>query len=171
MDSNRDYNKGGFLAFIFSTVFCLVFFVYISFIHPEIDLKEVPKEIPGQVKVNLATVEKPWVENEAFLAHAQKVYANNCATCHGPTGMGDGATGKGLNPPPRNFVEGKWKVGGTSKDLYSTITNGLPPSSMASFKHLSKVDRWSLVQFIRSITKNKVADNEAQMEAFIKTAE
>jgi hypothetical protein len=41
---------------------------------------------------------------------------------------------------------------------------------MASFGHLPAADRWSLVQFIRSITQNKVKDDTAKLEAFAKTA-
>ena len=42
---------------------------------------------------------------------------------------------------------------------------------MVSFKHLPIKHRWALVQMIRSITKNKVPDNEEQLESFAKTAE
>jgi len=36
-----DYNRGGFIAFMFSMVFTLAFFVYIAFIHPGVDLHEI----------------------------------------------------------------------------------------------------------------------------------
>lgn len=35
-----DYNKGGFQAFVGTMVVTLVFFIYIAFIHPGVDLKE-----------------------------------------------------------------------------------------------------------------------------------
>ena len=74
-----------------------------------------------------------------------------------------------MNPPPRNFVEGKWKNGGDSATLFKTISTGIPGSSMASFAHIPAPDRWSLVQFIRSLTKNKIQDDPAKVEAFAKT--
>ena len=43
-----DYNRGGYLAFMFSMAFTMVFFVYIAFIHPGVDLKEI--QIPEQQK-------------------------------------------------------------------------------------------------------------------------
>lgn len=42
---------------------------------------------------------------------------------------------------------------------------------MAPFKHLPKTDRWALVQFIRSITQNKEADDAATLATFGATAE
>lgn len=37
-----DYNRGGMLAFSFSMVITLAFFVYVAFIHSGVDLKELP---------------------------------------------------------------------------------------------------------------------------------
>jgi len=174
MDNNRDeHNRGGLIVFLFSVGFCLLFFVYIAFIHPGVDLKEV-KDIPTAATtsaVDITKIDKPWVENPALVEHGQKIYKQNCAICHGESGKGDGAAGAALVPPPRNFVEGKWKKGGSSADLFATLQNGLPGSSMASFKHLPKVDRWALVQYIRSITQNKTPDDAAQLDTFGATAE
>jgi mono/diheme cytochrome c family protein len=172
------YNRGGFLAFIFSVVFSLGFFVWVSFLHKGIDLKEIKEQkvveagqaaIPAEVDVSKVT--NPWVSSEDMVAHGRKVFTNTCAMCHGPNGEGDGPAGASLNPKPRNFVEGKWKQGGQSQDLFKTLQVGIAGSSMVSFKDaLPVVDRWALVHYIRSITKNKIADDPKQLEAFAKTA-
>ena len=174
------YNRGGYIAFIFSMVFSLVFFVYVTFMHPGINLKEIPEapqagagagDQAAQTKdVDISKVDKLWVENADVATYGKKIYGNNCAVCHGADGKGDGPAGKSLNPPPRNFVEGKWTVGGDSISLFKTIQNGIPGSSMASFGHLPVADRWAIVQYIRSITENKVKDDPAKLEAFAKTA-
>lgn len=181
MDNNRDeHNRGGMIALIGSVVFCILFFIYISFIHPGIDLKEVPEApVAGQTLAggdaapvfDIASIAKPWLESADVATYGQKVFKNNCAVCHGDTGAGDGAAGAALVPPPRNLIEGKWKRGGTSIALYETLQKGLEGSSMAAFKHLPKADRWALVQYMRSITKNKEADDEAKLEAFAATAD
>jgi mono/diheme cytochrome c family protein len=178
---NDSYNKGGFIAFLFSMAFSLLFFVYVVFVHPGINLKEVPEVAPAgetpqaggaeQTKsVDMSKIDKPWVENDDVIAHGAQVFANNCAVCHGPKGLGDGPAGMSLNPKPRNFVEGKWAGGGDSISLFKTVQNGRPGTSMASFAHLPVTDRWSVIQFIRSITKNKIKDDPAKLEAFAKTA-
>ena len=41
---------------------------------------------------------------------------------------------------------------------------------MVGFPHLTKEDRWAMVHFIRSLTKNKVKDNITQLKKFGATA-
>lgn len=174
---NDSYNRGGYIAFLFSMVFSLGFFIYVSVVHPGINLKEVtPAASPeqtvagGAAAVDVSKVTEPWKDNPDMVAHGKQVYGNVCAVCHGTEGKGDGAAGKSLNPPPRNFVEGKWKTKGDSIALFGVIQNGLPGTSMAAFGTLPLVDRWALVQFIHSITQNRVKDDAAKLEAFGKTA-
>lgn len=175
------YNRGGLIAFVFTMVFSLLFFVWISFFHPGVNLHEVKEKAPAPTSAeapvaaaastfDASKVEKPWEDSKELIAHGEKVYHSNCAVCHGDKGMGDGPAGTTLVPRPRNFVEGKWKIGGDSASLFKTITSGIEGSSMASFKHLSVVDRWSVIHFIRSITKNKVKDNMGELEKFAATA-
>lgn len=180
MQTSDSYNRGGYIAFLFSMVFSLAFFVYIGLMHPGIDLKEIPKEATAAVgqtvaggegaTVDISKIEKPWEPNEAMAQHGAGVYKTNCAACHGASGAGDGPAGGSLVPPPRNFIEGKWKNGGDSVTLFKTIETGIPGTSMAPFAHLPARDRWGLVQYIRSITKNKINDDAAKLEAFAKTA-
>lgn len=179
MQNADNYNRGGFIAFVFSMAFSLLFFVYIAVIHPGIDLKEVPEEgaateegltQAGAPKVDIAAIEKPWAPTEEQLAdvvaHGKAVYSQACAICHGADGKGDGPAGKGLVPPPRNLVEGNWTKGGTSIALFNTITHGLEGTSMAAFGHLPVADRWALVKYIRSITENKPEDDPKELETF-----
>ena len=41
-----DYNRGGMLAFSFSMVVTLAFFVYVAFVHSGVDLQEIEKDQP-----------------------------------------------------------------------------------------------------------------------------
>jgi mono/diheme cytochrome c family protein len=166
MDNNQDpYNRAGLVAFLGSVVFCLAFFVYISFIHPGVDLKEVQAPAEGASQMVAANT-TPWVFTDEGVARGAAVYKSNCAVCHGDKGMGDGPAGAALVPKPRNLVEGKWKQGGTSVDLFNTLVKGIPGSPMAAFNYLPVNDRWALVHFMRSITKDKPADDEAALGAF-----
>ena len=167
---NSSYNKFGLFAFVGSVSFCLVFFIYISFVEKGVDLKEIKAPEPA-VEQTLSeadqeALKKPWVESELLVARGQKAYKQNCAICHGETGAGDAPAGMALVPPARNLIEGKWKVGGTSVALFKTLQNGIAGGSMASFKHLDVLDRWGLVQYVRSITQNKPKDNMAELEKF-----
>ncbi|MEO0335513.1 MAG: cytochrome c [Pseudomonadota bacterium] len=186
-NTEDSYNRGGFYAFIFSMGFSLLFFVYIAFVHPGVDLKEIPESemqaeqtladggdapAEGQAKkVDVSNVKDPWMSSEDLIAHGSAVYKTNCAICHGAKGLGDGMAGKGLNPPPRNLVEGGWKNGGTRIALYETLQKGLEGTSMAAFGHLPKVDRWALVHWIQSVSKDVAKDDDSKVAAFAKGAE
>ncbi len=179
LDRN-DYNKGGFFVFVFCMVFSFGFFLYISYIEKGVVGIDQPKL---KVAVTTATaggtaaqapqedVSKnatPWVSTPGLVAYGKEKFSTNCAICHGNSGMGDGAAGATLNPKPRNLVEGKWKAGGTTLQLHNTVTHGLPGTAMAPFGHIPKLDRWAIVHFIRSITKNAPADDAKAIEKFAK---
>ena len=166
------HNTSGLCIFLFSMFFSLGFFVYIAYIHPPIELNEVIEQGDGpSLAEQVKQYKTPWVEADFMLQHGQKIYAINCASCHGPTGRGDGPGGAALPIKPRNFVQGDWKQGGSSITLFKTIQAGIEGTTMVSFKHLPVQDRWALVQMIRSITKNKVEDDAAALEAFAQQAE
>lgn len=177
-----NYNRGGFIAFVGSVAFSIGFMIWLSVFHKGIDLKEVHEEQAAATAttgaatggepadVDVSKVAKPWVSTAEMIAHGRHVFTTNCAMCHGQSGLGDGPAGASLNPRPRNFVEGKWKQGGRTQDLFKTLQTGVPGSSMVSFQALPVNDRWSLIHYIRSITHNKVPDDAKQLEEFAKTA-
>lgn len=174
MSQDQDYfNRGGFIAFIFSMVFVFGFFFYIVVIHPGVDLGEKvvdPATMSDADKFDITSVSEPWVAEEKVAAYGAKVFKANCVLCHGEKGLGDGPGAAGIKPPPRNLVEGKWTQGGGSIAHYNVITNGIAGTSMASFATLSKGERWALVQYIDSLTQNKSTDDAAKIAEFAKSA-
>ena len=171
------YNQIGFYLFVATIIFSSLWACYFLIVENKIDLGEYAQPAPALTSEKeekptgaLSSEEKakPWISSEALITYGNKIYQAQCAVCHGAQGLGDGTPG--LIPPPRNLVEGKWKQGGSSKELFITLQEGVEGTSMVSFKHLSSLDRWALVHYIRSITKNKVTDNEAELEAFAKQA-
>jgi mono/diheme cytochrome c family protein len=177
MASNNDeYNKGGFNAFLFSMSFVFIFIFYLIVIHPGIALDEKvvdpnkEAEVGETPKFDIQKIAEPWVENPEVVAYGQKVFMTNCAMCHGNEGKGDGPAGAGLNPKPRNLVEGKWKMGGGPIAHYKVLLDGIAGGSMASYKHFKSADRWALVQYIESITEAKGTDTPEQIAEYAKTA-
>jgi mono/diheme cytochrome c family protein len=173
-----DYNRGGLIVFIISMAVSLVVMAYVAFFSGGVDLKEIKEEAPAAATavapqaaaedkpIDVAGVKDPWVSSQTMIARGHQVFKQNCVMCHGNEGKGDGPAGMALNPRPRNMVEGKWKKGGTRLGLFGVLQNGLPPSSMQSYKAaIPKNDRWALVHFVRSITNNKVADDDAEVAA------
>ena len=113
-----------------------------------------PTDYPAMIKqvippIDPATVMTP---NPALMARGKNLFAQSCATCHGPDGKGDGPGGMGLNPKPRNFTEKvAWKNGTRVEEIYKTLDEGIKGSSMASYNYLSKKDRMALVHVVQSL--------------------
>ncbi len=175
----NDFNKAGLITFILSLVVSLGVMTYAVVLANKIDLKEVADVTAGagaaqtqaaaaaadSGPIDIASVKDPWVSSPLMISRGHQLFVQNCQMCHGAEGKGDGPAGMALNPKPRNFVEGKWKKGGTRLGLMGVLYSGLPPSSMQSYKHLPVSDRWALVHFVRSITQNLVKDDDAEVAA------
>ena len=60
------------------------------------------------------------------------IYANNCASCHGEKGLGDGPAGVAVKA--KNFTE-DFKYGSDLASVINTISNGSPANpAMVAFK-------------------------------------
>jgi len=82
---------------------------------------------------------------------AQALYAEQCSSCHGVDGYGDGPAAKDMEPPPINFRDIERYKHRTLYGLHSTITQGVSDTSMKSYSHLSDDDRWSLAFYVGSL--------------------
>ncbi|MDR3673126.1 MAG: cytochrome c [Holophaga sp.] len=99
--------------------------------------------------IDPATVMTP---NPEILARGQVLYAQNCVSCHGPKGDGDGPAGKGLKPSPRRFTQpGDWVNSSRIDGIYKTLEQGIKGSSMVAYTMLAKRDRMALVHYVRSL--------------------
>ncbi len=82
------------------------------------------------------------------LAKAEQLYADQCASCHGAEGFGDGPAAAGMVPPPINFHDIERYQQRTLYGLHSTITQGVNGTTMNAFAQLSDGDRWSLAFYV-----------------------
>ncbi len=84
----------------------------------------------------------------AGIPEGKKVFETNCSICHGPTGKGDGPAAVALTPKPTNLVS-KEVQAQTDGALFWKISTGR--GGMPSWQTLPEQDRWSVVDFIRSL--------------------
>ncbi len=91
------------------------------------------------------------------LARGAELFAASCATCHGPTGGGDGAAARGLNPPPRSFQDPQVTGGLSPVRAYSAITDGVAGTAMPSFATLGERERWDLAFLVSSLRHHDAA--------------
>jgi putative heme-binding domain-containing protein len=86
------------------------------------------------------------VFNGSQVDAGRKLWAANCAVCHGSQGKG------GRGP---DLTTGKFRHGGTDDDLYRTMRNGLPGTEMPGFP-LSEAESLQLISFLRALGRATV---------------
>ncbi len=89
----------------------------------------------------------------------RNLYEKKCGFCHGNEGGGDGPVADYLNPRPRDFTMGLYKIRTTAtgeppsdEDLFKAITIGVPGTSMPAWDNLNEVQRWQLVHYIKTFS-------------------
>lgn len=92
------------------------------------------------------------------IAAGQKLFAANCAVCHGNEGAGDGSFApiltdyRGEKLRPRNLREEPLKYGERAEEVFRTITYGFEGTPMPGFAAaLDDAQRYDLVSYVLSI--------------------
>ncbi len=88
----------------------------------------------------------------------EQVYLKSCAACHGEQGDGNGPAAPHLNPRPRDFSLGMFKLRSTSSgdppldsDLIETIKKGIPGTSMPRWEDtLSDEEIKDVIAYIKT---------------------
>ena len=112
--------------------------------------------LPGGVQAGDAQAPPPTPE---LLALGKQTYERQCVACHGPQGRGDGEAAYLLYPKPRDFAMARyalvstWERVPTDRDLFETLSRGMPGSAMPSWGHLPERTRWALVQHVKSFAE------------------
>lgn len=82
------------------------------------------------------------------LAQGAKLYSENCASCHGANGNGQGPLARGMEPPPIAFIDRERARQRSLFALYQVIGQGLDGTAMPSFAQLPDEDRWALAFYV-----------------------
>jgi mono/diheme cytochrome c family protein len=83
------------------------------------------------------------------IANGEGVFAEQCASCHGPEGRGDGPAGASITIKPADLTADH-VYAHTDGDLFWWISHGID-SGMPAFGELLDEDvRWNLINFIRA---------------------
>lgn len=100
------------------------------------------------------TRQNPLAARPEAAAGGHKLFARNCAECHGPEG--DGVEKKHSADFQLSFVQAQ-----SDGTLFWKITNGNASRGMPSFSKLPELQRWQLVLYIRNL-KGVAADSTAR---------
>jgi cytochrome c oxidase cbb3-type subunit 2 len=104
---------------------------------------------------------EPAPDAGSVLRGAQIYARQQCASCHGPTGKGDGPAAATLrddlgNPiRPADFTaRGMMKCGDSAARIYTTFMTGLNGTPMPSFDGtVTASEAWDLVHFVQSLRR------------------
>ena len=113
------------------------------------------------------------LDSKAFLARGRNIFMHMCVFCHGEDGNGGGNATEYLYPWPRDFRKGIFKFRTTptgtlprDEDLYRTIIEGVPGTSMPAWKDaLTPEDTWALINHIKNFSPR--FKKEAQGEKIV----
>ena len=102
-----------------------------------------------------AKIRNPVAASAESIASGKQTYQRYCAVCHGINA--EGGSGSDISPPAPDLTDSEWKRGSTYGEIFSVIKNGVPPDlSMEPWgDRIKDPDIWNLVNFLRSIAKNK----------------
>ncbi|WP_070104859.1 FTR1 family protein [Thiolapillus brandeum] len=82
------------------------------------------------------------------LARGKALYSEQCTSCHGLEGQGNGVLAGTLNPSPTDFTDYDRYSERTVYGLYNTITHGVEGTAMQSYAALPDADRWALAFYV-----------------------
>lgn len=86
------------------------------------------------------------------LARGAALYAQQCASCHGANGDGNGPLAASLDPRPIAFTDRERAASRSLMALYQVISQGVEGTSMPAFGALPEEDRWALAFFAGTLS-------------------
>lgn len=117
-------------------------------------------------RLNANNVDENSIEYKAdagMIASGKALFEKKCVACHA-----DG--GKGNTGP--NLTDNYWKHGGTIKDIFRTITHGVPNMGMIAWKdQLSAKEIAELSNYVRSLRGTNVEGGKEPEGQFFKAEE
>ncbi len=105
-----------------------------------------------------AAVLEPIPEVAPSLARGAAVFRQNCVSCHGNDGKGDGVAGKVLHPPPSDLTNGVALADASPLSFYQRITIGVAGTAMPAFEtQLPAADRWAVALYASTLREPRAA--------------
>ena len=153
---------GVLLAVILLFTYDIIKIEWISFmeIQPSYRPMEDPRPVParsipieGPVAIpGMLPPENPIEADEASVTRGSNLYEINCRMCHGATGEGNGPIAPFLiRAKPANLTSPVVQAK-SDGSIFLTITNGVEGKMPPLNENLTVLERWDLVNFVRTLT-------------------
>ncbi|MGH7628643.1 MAG: c-type cytochrome, partial [Gemmatimonadales bacterium] len=106
------------------------------------------RRLTASVAVRLGVSLEELPDAAPSLARGAQVYREECASCHGDLGRGDGPAGAGLEPAPANLADAAALHSASPLDFYRRVSIGVVGTAMPAFEaRLSSNDRWAVAAY------------------------
>lgn len=98
-------------------------------------------------RTGLPTAPTAWPD----LAAGKRIYAEQCASCHGVDGKGDGPAAKGMEPPAADFHDAMRMNALTPFQAFNTTRSGVQGTGMPAFATLTEDETWATAFYLFSL--------------------
>lgn len=109
---------------------------------------------------NADKTKNPTPATEESVAKGKELYLErtkgNCVFCHGETGSGNEANLARLRRKPADISNKERMTAMTDGEIFWKISKGITGIMPAGEKRLSEEERWHVVNYIRTLAKEKV---------------
>jgi len=95
-------------------------------------------------------------------SHGEGLYGQNCASCHGMKGGGDGTLARELSKLPPAIGTFAWQVQRSDSEMAVALRQGVPGSPMPPMRGLAPSEEQEIVAYLRGIAMRQ---NQAGLEA------
>jgi mono/diheme cytochrome c family protein len=98
------------------------------------------------------------------------LYTLHCAGCHGSRADGNGRAAQHLDPRPRDFRRGQFRLVSTrnaipsKEDISEVIRQGMPGTSMPAFPNLSPHERYALAEEVLRFREQGIRQELSDMD-------
>jgi mono/diheme cytochrome c family protein len=116
-----------------------------------VGMTAIAADAPWKAPWGASNMQNPVPANADSIAAGQKIFlgTGQCVSCHGTSGIGDGAAGAQLTPKPANLTKIVAETDGALFWKISTGKGAMPPTKDT----LTDTERWEVINFIRSLKK------------------
>ncbi len=88
------------------------------------------------------------------ISNGSILFSQNCTSCHGPQGKGNGMLAKTFNPPPADLLTEPHTARHTAGDFFHWLTYGIAETGMPGFSNnMSEEDRWDVVNYMHGMSR------------------
>lgn len=89
------------------------------------------------------------------LANGERLFSENCVSCHGALGKGDGPAADTLNPKPRDFTDPEHLQAYAPHQFFQAISFGVEGTAMPAFaESFTNEEQWDLAFYLMTLRRD-----------------